>query len=135
MIGTGRAADRDPGARPRRGGPSWTSGPSHWSVSGEVDVAFDVIGGESSTAPLGSCAPAAPSSPSPRHRRCGPTKGERSSSSSSPIVTGLLTWLSASATARLRAAVGSVRPLSEAPTAFDPERRVPGKTIIRVTEG
>jgi hypothetical protein len=28
-----------------------------------------------------------------------------------------------------------VRPLAEAPAAFGPGRRVPGKTIIRVTEG
>ena len=35
---------------------------------------------------------------------------------------------------RLRAVVGSVRPLSEAPTAFTPQRRTPGRTIIQVTE-
>jgi hypothetical protein len=31
--------------------------------------------------------------------------------------------------------IGAVRPLAEAPAAFTPDRRVPGKTIIRVTEG
>jgi hypothetical protein len=31
--------------------------------------------------------------------------------------------------------VGTVRPLAEAPSAFAPDRRVSGKTIIRVTQG
>jgi hypothetical protein len=31
--------------------------------------------------------------------------------------------------------VGAVRPLAEAPAAFAPGRRTPGKTIIRITEG
>lgn len=35
---------------------------------------------------------------------------------------------------RLRPRVGAVRPLSEAPEAFSPAGRTPGKTIIRVTE-
>jgi NADPH:quinone reductase-like Zn-dependent oxidoreductase len=36
---------------------------------------------------------------------------------------------------RLQPIVGAVRPLAEATAAFTPDRRVPGKTIIRVTEG
>jgi hypothetical protein len=36
---------------------------------------------------------------------------------------------------RLKPIFGAVRPLAEAPSAFAPDRRVPGKTIIRVTEG
>jgi NADPH:quinone reductase-like Zn-dependent oxidoreductase len=36
---------------------------------------------------------------------------------------------------RLKPIVGAVRPLAEAPVAFAPDRRSPGKTIIRVTEG
>ncbi|MFJ9704574.1 NADP-dependent oxidoreductase [Streptomyces sp. NPDC101234] len=35
---------------------------------------------------------------------------------------------------RLKPAVGAVRPLAEAPAAFGPGPRTPGKTIIRVTE-
>ncbi|MDI3403205.1 NADP-dependent oxidoreductase [Streptomyces cavernicola] len=35
---------------------------------------------------------------------------------------------------RLTPAVGAVRPLAEAPTAFAPGTRTPGKTIIRLTE-
>jgi NADPH:quinone reductase-like Zn-dependent oxidoreductase len=35
---------------------------------------------------------------------------------------------------RLAPIVGAVRPLAEAPAAFAPDRRIPGKTIIRVTE-
>ena len=36
---------------------------------------------------------------------------------------------------RLKPIVGAVRPLAEAPAAFAPDRRTPGKTIIRITEG
>jgi NADPH:quinone reductase-like Zn-dependent oxidoreductase len=36
---------------------------------------------------------------------------------------------------RLKPVVGAIRPLAEAPAAFAPGHRVPGKTIIRVTEG
>jgi NADPH:quinone reductase-like Zn-dependent oxidoreductase len=36
---------------------------------------------------------------------------------------------------RLTPIVGTVRPLAEAPAAFAPEGRIPGKTIIRITEG
>jgi NADPH:quinone reductase-like Zn-dependent oxidoreductase len=35
---------------------------------------------------------------------------------------------------RLKPIVGAVRTLAEAPAAFAPERRAPGKTIIRVAE-
>jgi NADPH:quinone reductase-like Zn-dependent oxidoreductase len=35
---------------------------------------------------------------------------------------------------RLTPVVGAVRPLAEASPAFAPDRRTPGKTIIRVTE-
>ena len=35
---------------------------------------------------------------------------------------------------RLKPIVGAVRPLAEAPAAFAPGRRTPGKTVIRVTE-
>ena len=35
---------------------------------------------------------------------------------------------------RLKPIVGAVRTLAEAPAAFAPGRRTPGKTIIRVTE-
>ncbi len=36
---------------------------------------------------------------------------------------------------RLKPIIGAVRPLSEVPAAFAPDRRVPGKTIIRVAPG
>jgi NADPH:quinone reductase-like Zn-dependent oxidoreductase len=36
---------------------------------------------------------------------------------------------------RLHPIIGAVRPLAEAMAAFTPDRRIPGKTIIRVTEG
>ena len=36
---------------------------------------------------------------------------------------------------RLKPIVGAVVPLTEAPAGFDPDRRTPGKTIIRITAG
>jgi D-arabinose 1-dehydrogenase-like Zn-dependent alcohol dehydrogenase len=36
---------------------------------------------------------------------------------------------------RLNPIVGAVRPLAETPSAFAPDHRVPGKTIIRVAQG
>ena len=36
---------------------------------------------------------------------------------------------------RLKPIIGAVRPLTEAPSAFAPDHRVSGKTIIRVTQG
>ena len=36
---------------------------------------------------------------------------------------------------RFKPIVGAVRPLAEAPAAFAPDRRTPAKTIIRITEG
>jgi NADPH:quinone reductase-like Zn-dependent oxidoreductase len=36
---------------------------------------------------------------------------------------------------RLQPIIGAVRPLAEATAALTPDRRIPGKTIIRVTEG
>jgi NADPH:quinone reductase-like Zn-dependent oxidoreductase len=36
---------------------------------------------------------------------------------------------------RLKPIIGAVRALAEAPSAFTPDRRMPGKAIIRVTEG
>jgi NADPH:quinone reductase-like Zn-dependent oxidoreductase len=36
---------------------------------------------------------------------------------------------------RLHPVVGAVMPLAEAPAAFAPEKRIPGKTILRIAEG
>jgi hypothetical protein len=36
---------------------------------------------------------------------------------------------------RLKPIIGAVRPLAEVPSAFAPDRRVSGNTMIRVTEG
>ncbi len=36
---------------------------------------------------------------------------------------------------RLQPIVGAVRPLAESPAAVAPDRRTPGKTIVRITEG
>jgi NADPH:quinone reductase-like Zn-dependent oxidoreductase len=102
---------------------------------GEVDVAFDVIGGEilDRTARMvraGGTLVSIASPPTvwPEHGRAvffvvEPDR-DRLADLAQRVRDGRLTVL-----------VGSVRPLSDAPAAFAPERRTPGKTIIRVTEG
>jgi NADPH:quinone reductase-like Zn-dependent oxidoreductase len=35
---------------------------------------------------------------------------------------------------RLKSAVGAVLPLAEAPAAFAPDKRISGKTILRIAE-
>jgi NADPH:quinone reductase-like Zn-dependent oxidoreductase len=134
VIGTGRAADKDRvhnlGAEifldlqtePLEG-------------AGEVDVAFDVIGGEilDRTARVvragGTLVSiAAPPTVWPDHGRAVFFVVE-------PDRDRLADLAERVRGGRLRAVVGSVRPLSEAPTAFAPEQRTPGKTIIQVTEG
>ena len=55
-------------------------------------------------------------------------------SSSNPTGPGWLTWPGDSGTDASGRSSGAVRPLAEAPAAFSPEPRTPGKTIIQIGE-
>ncbi|MFG2939522.1 NADP-dependent oxidoreductase [Streptomyces sp. NPDC048282] len=133
VIGTGRAADRetalDLGAHTfvdLRSGPL--------EDIGAVDVVFDVIGGEildRSTAlvrPGGTLITIA--HPVTVH----PADGRAVFFVVEPDRARLTDLAARVRDGRLKPIVGAVRPLAEAPAAFRPEKRTPGKTIIRVAE-
>ncbi len=131
VIGTGRAADRklahDLGAET-----FVDLGAEPLEDAGEVDLAFDVIGGEilDRTARMvragGTLVSiAAPPTVSPDHGTVFFVV--------EPDRDRLADLVQRVRDGRLRVIVGSVLPLSEATTAFAPERRTSGRTIIRVS--
>jgi NADPH:quinone reductase-like Zn-dependent oxidoreductase len=134
VIGTGRAADRET-ALGLGVNAFLDLQADQLEGAGEVDVVFDVIGGEilDRSAALvragGTLATiAAPPKIHPKDGRAlffvvEPDRAQ---------LTDLVQWLR---DGRLKPVVGAVRPLSEAPAAFARDRRTPGKTIIRVVEG
>ncbi|MFF4548215.1 NADP-dependent oxidoreductase [Streptomyces sp. NPDC001435] len=134
VIGTGRAADRET-ALGLGVNAFLDLQADQLEGAGEVDVVFDVIGGEilDRSAALvragGTLVTiAAPPKVHPKDGRAlffvvEPDRAQ---------LTDLVQWLR---DGRLKPVVGAVRPLSEAPAAFARDRRTPGKTIIRVVEG
>jgi NADPH:quinone reductase-like Zn-dependent oxidoreductase len=134
VIGTGRAADRDTAAG--LGVDRFLDlEADKLEDAGEVDVVFDVIGGEilERSAALvragGTLVTiATPPTIRPRDGRAVFFVVEPDRSRLAAIARRL-------GDGRLKPIVGSVRPLAEAPAAFAPGQRNPGKTIIRVAEG
>jgi NADPH:quinone reductase-like Zn-dependent oxidoreductase len=103
--------------------------------AGEVDVVFDVIGGDilDRSAALvragGTLVTiAAPPTVLPKDGRAVFFVVEPDRGRLADLATRLRDG-------RLKPVVGAVRPLAEAPAAFGPGVRIPGKTIIRVIEG
>lgn len=134
VIGTGRSAHRDRAAA--LGVHTFLDLETEkLEDAGEVDLVFDVIGGEvlARSAALvragGTLVTVAePSEARPRDGRTVffVVEADRAQ----------LTELAARVRdGRLTPPVGAVLPLAEAPAAFAPAKRVPGKTILRVTEG
>jgi NADPH:quinone reductase-like Zn-dependent oxidoreductase len=131
VIGTGRAADRDTvlglGADAfvdLQGG--------HLADAGEVDVLFDVIGGEvldhsASLLRAGGTLVAIAAPPSVQ-----PENGRAVFFVVEPDRVRLADLAQRVRDGRLTPRIGAVRPLAEAPAAFAPAGRAPGKTIIRV---
>src|SRR5262249_35124649 len=134
VIGTGRAADRDTALG--LGAAAFLDLQSdQLEDAGEVDLVFDVIGGEilDRSAALvragGTLVTiAAPPKVPPRDGRSVFFVVE-------PDRARLTALAQRLRDGRLKPIVGAVRTLQEAPSAFAPARRTPGKTIIRVTEG
>jgi NADPH:quinone reductase-like Zn-dependent oxidoreductase len=133
VIGTGRAADRETALG--LGAEAFLDlQADRFDDVGEVDVVFDVIGGEIGDRSAGLVraggtfvAITAPPEVRPRDGRAiffvvEPDRG-RLAELAERLRDG-----------RLKPIVGAVRTLPEAPAAFAPDRRTPGKTIIRVTE-
>ncbi len=133
VIGTGRAAGRDTALG--LGADAFLDLQSdQLEDAGEVDVVFDVIGGDvlDRSAALvragGTLVTiAAPPKVQPMDARAVFFVVE-------PDRTRLADLAQRLRDGSLKPIVGAVRTLREAPSAFAPDRRIPGKTIIRVTE-
>ena len=132
VIGTGRAADRDTVLG--LGADAFLDlQADDLADAGEVDVVFDVIGGEilDRSAALvragGTLVTiAAPPTVLPDNGRAVFFVVEADRLRLADLAQRLRDG-------RLKPRIGAVRPLAEAPAAFAPARRTPGKTIIRIT--
>jgi NADPH:quinone reductase-like Zn-dependent oxidoreductase len=134
VIGTGRTADREVAVG--LGVDAFVDlQTDKVEEAGEVDVVFDVIGGEirdRSTAlvraggTLVTIASAPSVQPADGRAIFFVVESDRSR------LADLAQWLRSG---RLKPLIGAVRPLAEAPDAFAPDRRSPGKAIIRIIDG
>ena len=102
---------------------------------GEVDVVFDVIGGEvlERSAPLVRAGGTLVTIVGPPKVR--PADVRVIFFVVEPDRFGLADLAERVRSGRLKPIIGAVRPLAEAPSAFAPNHRASGKTIIRVTKG
>jgi NADPH:quinone reductase-like Zn-dependent oxidoreductase len=134
VIGTGRAGDRDTALE--LGVDAFVDlQDDRLDEVGEVDVVFDVIGGEilERSAPLVRADGTLVTIVGPPKAR--PAEGRAIYFVVEPDRFRLANLAERVRSGRLKPVIGAVRPLAEAPSAFAPDRRVSGKTIIRVTEG
>ncbi len=134
VIGTGRAADRDTvlglGAHA-----FLDLQDDKLEDAGQVDVVFDVIGGEildRSTALVRAGGTLVTIATVPTVQ---PKDGRALFFVVEPDRSRLADLAQRLRDGRLKPIVGAVRPLADAPAAFTPDRRSPGKTIIRIAEG
>ena len=131
VIGTGRAADRDTVLG--LGAEAFLDlQADDLADAGEVDVVFDVIGGEvldRSAALVRSGGTLVTIAAPPTAR---PENGRAVFFVVEPDRLLLADLAQRVRDGRLKPRVGAVRPLAEAPAAFAPGRHTPGKTIIRV---
>ena len=134
VIGTGRAGGRE--AALSLGADAFVDlQAGRLEEVGEVDVVFDVIGGEvlERSAPLVRAGGTLVTIVGPPKVR--PADGRAIFFVVEPDRFRLADLAQRVRSGRLKPVIGAVRPLAGAPSAFAPGRRVSGKTIIRVTEG
>ena len=134
VIGTGRAADRVTVLG--LGADAFLDlQADHLADAGEVDVVFDVIGGEilDRSAALVRAGGTLVTIVAPPKVR--PADGRAVFFVVEPDRFRLADLAERVRSGRLNPVVGAVRPLAEAASAFAPGHRVPGKTIIQVTQG
>jgi NADPH:quinone reductase-like Zn-dependent oxidoreductase len=133
VVGTGRAADRDTALD--LGVHAFLDlEADRLEDVGEVDVVFDVIGGEildrsASLVRAGGTLVTITRIPTVR-----PEDGRALFFVVEPHRSRLGDLIQRLRDGRLHPIVGAVRPLAETPAAFAPDRRTPGKTIIRIAE-
>jgi NADPH:quinone reductase-like Zn-dependent oxidoreductase len=134
VIGTGRAADRDTAVG--LGVNAFLDlQADKLEDAGEVDVVLDVIGGEildrsAALVRAGGTLVSIARVPTIR-----PKDGHAVFFVVEPDRSRLVELAQRLRDGRLKPIVGAVRPLAEAPAAFAPGRRAPGKTVIRIAEG
>ncbi len=134
VIGTGRAADRQ--AALGLGADAFVDlQADRLEDAGQADVVFDVIGGKVAerSAPLVRAGGTLVTIVGPPTVR--PADGRAVFFVVEPDRFRLADLAERVRSGRLNPSVGAVRPLAEVPSAFAPDRRVSGKTIIRVTQG
>ncbi|MGA5540719.1 NADP-dependent oxidoreductase [Mycobacterium sp. NPDC051198] len=133
VIGTGRAADRDR-ARALGAHTFVDLAAEKLEEAGEVDVVFDVIGGDilARSAALVRAGGTLVTIAEPPEVR--PEDGRAVFFVVEPDRVRLADLIARVRDGRLTPVVGAVRPLAEAADAFAPGKRIPGKTIIQVTE-
>ena len=134
VIGTGRAADRDTVLG--LGADAFLDlQADHLADAGEVDVVFDVIGGEilDRSAALVRAGGTLVTIVGPPEAR--PADGRAIFFVVEPDRFQLADLAERVRSGRLKPIIGAVRPLAEVPSVFAPDRRVSGKTIIQVIEG
>jgi NADPH:quinone reductase-like Zn-dependent oxidoreductase len=134
VIGTGRAADR--GAALDLGADAFVDlEADRLEDVGEVDVVFDAIGGEvlERSAALVRAGGTIVTIVGPPKVR--PADGRAIFFVVEPDRSRLADLAQRVRSGRLKPVIGEVRPLADVPSAFAPDRRASGKTIIRVAEG
>ncbi|WP_329596192.1 NADP-dependent oxidoreductase [Streptomyces pseudovenezuelae] len=134
VIGTGRSADRDTvldlGAHT-----FLDLEADRWEESGQVDVVFDVIGGDVLDRSAALVRPGGTLVSIAHQPAVRPADGRAVFFVVEPDRDRLADLAGRVRDGRIRVRVGAVRPLSEAAAAFASRERVPGRTIIRVSEG
>ena len=133
VIGTGRAADRDT-ALGLGADVFLDLQADGLETAGEVDVVFDVIGGqilERSTALVRAGGTLVTIAAPPTVQ---PDNGRAVFFIVEPDRAQLVELAQRLRDGRIKPLVGAVRPLSEAPAAFAPDRRTRGKTIIQIAQ-
>ncbi|MDH6219734.1 NADP-dependent oxidoreductase [Streptomyces pseudovenezuelae] len=133
VIGTGRASDRDTVLA--LGAHAFLDlDTEQWQQAGEVDVVFDVIGGDildRSAALVRAGGTLVTIAAPPKVR---PKDGQALFFVVEPDRARLADLAQRVRDGRLSVRIGEVRPLAEAAAAFAPQRRIAGRTIIRVVE-
>ncbi|WP_405918811.1 NADP-dependent oxidoreductase [Streptomyces longwoodensis] len=133
VIGTGRAADRDTVLG--LGAHAFVDLQADpLDAAGQADVVFDVIGGEVLEQSAALVRPGGTLVTIAEPPTVRPDDGRAVFFVVEPDRARLADLVQRVREGRLEVRVGAVRPLAEAAAAFTPDRRVPGRTIIRVAQ-